>query len=151
MFIYCEVELDIPAHNTKLIFRRGGKDGPVMGTAESCPQKPHQTDIHLVSPKIVIPFKHSHSRFEQNGKRYCWNHRQILTELIEDGNAEPRFTVSGRFLQLDIIVMTVMLMQIRKEQMLGPVCQCPTVTDRNCSTSSIKGIGYTQMKWAPSP
>jgi hypothetical protein len=74
------------------------------------------------------------------------NHRQIPIELIEDGNAEPRFPVSGNFLrQLDIIVMTVML-QIRKEQMLGPVCQCPTVAGRNCS--SIKGVGYTQMKWA---
>ena len=132
------MELDIPANNTKLIFHRGGRDGPVIGTADSCPQKPHQTDIHLVSPDIVIPFMHRHARFEHGGKKYCWN-RKVPNELKEEGSEkiaatfEPsvfegnrhRIHSVGKVLttkdDLDIVVMTVMLMEIREEEMMGPV------------------------------
>src|SRR5579859_2441706 len=138
MYIYCEMELDIPANNTKLIFHRGGKDGAVIGTADSCHQKPHQTDIHLVSPNIVIPFRHSHSHFEHDGKRYCW-HKKAVNELVEDGTGELAATFEpdvfegnrhkihsvGKLVtkqdKLDIAVITVMLMEIREEQMMGPV------------------------------
>ena len=137
--MYCEMKLDIPVNNTKLIFHRGGKDGPIIGTADSCPQKPHQTDIHLVSPNVVIPFKHSHVRFEHGGKGYCWN-RKVPNELIEEGSEETKATFEPSVFEgnrhrihsvgkvvstnddLDIVVMTVMLMEIREEQMMGPVC-----------------------------
>lgn len=142
--MYCEVEPDLTTMNTKLIFHRGGKEGPVLGTADSCFEAPHQTDIHVVSPKLVIPFKHKHHpRFEHNGKSYFWNGFSCKksSELVEEGSGdntaafEPSVfegnqhgihSTTGKLVtkqdMQDIVIMTVIVMQIREEEMMGPVC-----------------------------
>jgi hypothetical protein len=141
--MYCEVEPDTLANNTKLIFHRGGKDGPILGTADSCPQHPDQTDIHVVSPNIVIPFRHKdHPLFEHKGKGYSWKKLfgHHSNELVEDGTGETTATFEPNVFEgnremihdvgkvvtkqdtRDIVVMSVILAQVREEEMMGPVC-----------------------------
>jgi hypothetical protein len=142
--MYCEVEPDLPAMTTKLIFHRGSKDGPVLGTADSCFEEPHQTDIHVLSPNLVIPFKHKHHpRFEHNNKKYRWRGFSCKqpSELVEEdtsenvaatfepspfeGNRERIHAKEGTVITKqdiqDIVVMTVIVMQVREEEMMGPV------------------------------
>jgi hypothetical protein len=136
------VEPDLALNDKKLIFHRGGKDGPIIGTASPCSEKHHQTDIHFVSPNLIVPLKHKHrSQFNHKGKGYFWNGECYKggSELIEEDSGasvakfEPsvfegnNHSIPAGNLKIswhdaqDIVVMTAIVMQVRAEEMMGPV------------------------------
>ena len=123
-------------NDTKLIFHRGGKDGPIMATADPCPQQKYQTDIHFVDPKLTIPLKHKHHyHFTCKDRNFHW---KGPSELVEDdtsgvvANFEPSWFEGNRHrigvldvgkvpdLQ-DIVVVTAMVVQERDEEFKSKV------------------------------
>lgn len=136
------MEPDEAANDTKLIFHRGGKEGPIIATAEPCSEKPLQTDIHFVSTNLTVPLKHKHhSHFDDNGKAYSWTGHCFRgkSELTEDGTGEnvavfEPSVFEGNVQRIhegdltvtyhdsrDIVVITALVLQVRAEEMMGPV------------------------------
>lgn len=133
------VELDEAHNDTKITLHRGGKDGPVIATAEPCPEKKYQTDIHMVENKLLIPFhhKHHHHHFAAFSKKYHWKgHKELVEE--ESGSKVAEYNPSvfeGRRNTIheegtlrvpqseiqDLVVLTAIIVQERKEEALPPV------------------------------
>ena len=130
-------EPDFVHNDTKLIIHRGGKDGPVIATADPCPHKKYKTDIHFVELKLMVPFEHN-----ENTKLYCtinklfhWRgHKdekkddsEVVAEFrpsVFEGNREV-INVGGLHIALpetqDIVVVTAIVAQEREEEKKSPV------------------------------
>jgi hypothetical protein len=124
-------------NDTKLIFHRGGKDGPVVATADPCPQHKYETDIHFVEPKLTIPLKHKHKNhhFICTNKKFHWKGH---SDLVEDdthavvANFEPSWFEGNRekigLLDVgkapdmhEVVVVTAMVVQERDEEFKSKV------------------------------
>ena len=91
---FCEADPD-----SKLTIRRGGPDGPILATGETCKASEGCTEIFLhdsnTEMKIhheyhYLPFTHNKSFFTYKDKQYHWKDH---TELIDDASQE----VVGKF------------------------------------------------------
>jgi hypothetical protein len=126
-------------HNdTKLILHRGGKDGPVIATADPCDQGKYKTDIHFVEPKMTIPLEHKHDT-----KTYCSiekllhrkGHKEIENDEADgvvatyhpspfEGKREVlkvgTLDITLKGIQ-DLVVVTALVVQEREEESKSPV------------------------------
>lgn len=125
-------------YDTKLIFHRGGKEGPVIATADPCDKQKYKTDIHFVQPKMTIPLEHKHDT-----KVFCsreeLSHRKGHKEIEKDeadgvvatyhpssfeGNREVlkvgTFNITLKDIQ-DLVVVTALVVQEREEETKSPV------------------------------
>lgn len=113
------------------IFRRGGKDGPIIARATPCANKKYALDLHLEDPKVTIPISHKH-HFKSEGKWFCWKtrgpteegeyHPNIFTGSdYEFAIQEPKATLQQ---VQDLLVITAILIEEREEEKMGPVAPC---------------------------
>jgi hypothetical protein len=94
---YCHADPD-----SKLTIHRGGPDGPIFATGETCKDVEGSTEIFLKESNTSIlvhhehhklPFTHCKTRFTYNKNPYHW---QDHTELVDDvsGEAVGKFHAS---------------------------------------------------------
>ena len=137
MLYYCVREPDFEHNDTRLIIHRGGKDGPVIATADPCPNKKYQTDIHFVDLKLTIPFEH-----RETTNLYCsinklFHRKGQKTEKMDDSTVVAEFhpnvfegnrevihagnlNISLPGIQ-DIVVVTAIVAQEKEEEKKSPV------------------------------
>jgi hypothetical protein len=124
---YCEREADYTLNDSKLVFHRGDKSGPVMATAVPCPYQKYQTDIHFVTPNLTVPLKHKHHAHYTQRDHQFHLHGHHDTGFI--GKFHPsvfkgnRQTITGENAQQvdmqDLVLVTAMTTQERGEEMKG--------------------------------
>ncbi len=139
---YCEV-----ASDGKMTLHRGGKDGPVIGTANPCTVKEGCTDIELLFPKLTIslhhkehllPLLHSKTSFSAENKAYHW---KGYDELVEDDTNKVVAKFHSKWWQddthkmrigrldvnetemRDLIVFTAVIVEERAQEKLPPFYQ----------------------------
>lgn len=130
---YCEADSD-----GKLTIHRGGKEGPVIATANPCLTQEGQTDIHLHEPQSTftlqhehhkLPFIHCKSKFVVNDKHYHWEGH---SKLVADETHEVVTTFTATWLEgtghkigvldikaeniKDITVITALVVQERSDE-----------------------------------
>lgn len=127
------------AHNdTQLLIHRGGKDGPIIATADPCPAGRYQTDIHFLELNMEVPFEHKHNTtrycsvknvFHYKGKKDASTEDagEVVAEYhpsVFEGNREALkagdLSLGIKEIQ-DIVVVTAMVAQEREEETQGPV------------------------------
>ena len=132
MLYYCVREPDEQYNDTKLLFHRGNRDGPIIAVADPCPEKKYETDIHFFPGNLTIPLRHSHPRhFAAYNRGYHWK-GPMANELIEDESNGVVATYDpsvfeGHRMRIgvidnkqpdmqDIVVITAMVVQERDEE-----------------------------------
>lgn len=132
---YCAVEPDLRHDDTKLVFRRGGRQGPIIATADPCPERKYQTDLHFLESNLLIPLEHKHHlHFCFGGKLFHWKGHE---ELVEDESGRTvamfkpslfegnRMKIGGmsvdRMGMVDLVVFTALVMQERNEEFKSAV------------------------------
>jgi hypothetical protein len=145
---YCTREPDYERADTKLIFHRGNKDGPIIATAEPCPRgQKYRVDIHYPEKNLTIPFEHKHGdhsllcsipdilHFRGPKGEAVGNEGTVAIyrpsafeghrEVIKLGDME--MTLGDK---QDLIVVTALTAQEREEETKSPVCSLSaSVTD----------------------
>ena len=135
---FCYVEPREDVMDKEYIFHRGGKDGPVIARGVPCPGKKNRTDLHLVDPKVTIPIDHKHhTHFCADGKWFSWHRQDQKTkqqEQEQEADYYPSFFTGHDYeFQLsqikptmqqiqDIVVITAVIVQMKEEETMGPVC-----------------------------
>jgi hypothetical protein len=132
---YCETD-----DNYQITVHRGGKDGPVIATANQCLEKEGVTDIHFVDAKCTVCMEHAHSHlpffhgkhsFTYKDTKYHWKGH---TALIDDQSGVLLAALHTRYLEpdphklgtiditpdgrslMDVVVITCLVMQERSEE-----------------------------------
>ena len=145
MLYYCVREPDLKHNDTKLIFHRGNKDGPIIAVTNPCPEgHKYKVDIHFPEMDFTIPFEHKHGEgllgtilhlvqfkgYKKEGVKesgvvasYHPSPFEGHREEIKDGDLHMNL---GR--TQDLIVVTALTAQERDEETKSPV-QCPASFD----------------------
>ena len=98
-----------------------------MATAVPCPYQKYQTDIHFVTPEVVVPLKHKHhAHYAQRDHRLHLHGHHDTRPLgkfrpsVFEGN---RQVISGDHVGqvdiVDLVLVTAMTTQERAEEMKG--------------------------------
>lgn len=124
---YCEREPDYVLNDTKLVFHRGDKNGPIMATAVPCPYQKYQTDIHFVTPDLVVPLKHKHHahytqrahNFHLHGHHDSGFRGKFRPSVFEGNRQKITGDDAGKVDMQDLVLVTVMTTQERAEEVTG--------------------------------
>lgn len=120
------------------MIHRGGKDGPVIATANTCLTQEGQTDIHLHESQSTfglqhehhkLPFTHCKSKFVADDTHYHWEgHSKIVSDETKEvvasfnatwlegtGHKIGVLNIKAGSLK-DIIVITALVVQERSDE-----------------------------------
>jgi hypothetical protein len=134
---YCVREPDEGHNDTQLLVHRGGRDGPVIATADPCAKGKYRTDIHFRELNMMVPLSHKHGAQHYCSVKNLFHHRgdkeqvENTDEVVAHFHASP-FRGSREVLKLgnidlgvkgiqDIVVVTALVAQEREEETHGPV------------------------------
>ena len=144
MLYYCVREPDTEHNDTKLIFHRGGKDGPIIAYSNPCPEgRKYKVDIFFPEIGLTIPFEHNHGKGLVRSMLdlvQFWGHKKEVNESgviatyrpspfegnreeIKDGDLDMDLARTQ-----DLIVVTALTAQERDEETQSPV-QSPALFD----------------------
>ena len=129
-----------------MALHRGGKDGPILGTANARRERDDTINVHFTDSMSVLRLQHHHyklpslqseSKFTHNERTYRWKgHNELVDDQSKEVIAtfkatwfEDKSHVIGRIdvnelkeLELEVIVFTALVVQQREEEHRISVC-----------------------------